>query len=213
MSSIATIEALERQPGACWADIECALVEWVACVLGINQRQVIWANQKIAQPDYPYVSLFISSGPLKIGGVDEVRNYEDTSAEAVAANEQLVSVNMSPIQFTLQVSVFVDQDQCTDPGALGVPLATILQASLGQRTTRDNLETTGSLAVVGEEGITDISQEVNGRWISAATFDVLLRTTHYLVERITFIEQVQVTSPGPPSSDITFDETIPESTP
>lgn len=53
-----------------WGTIENGIHAWLSGATGLT---TIWENQSAPQPAFPYASLQVTNGPMKIGGADEQR--------------------------------------------------------------------------------------------------------------------------------------------
>lgn len=57
-----------------WNAIEDGIHAWFSGATGLT---TIWENQSAPQPDFPYASLQVTSGPTRVGGADEHRYNTD----------------------------------------------------------------------------------------------------------------------------------------
>ncbi len=205
------LPAEELQP-VDWRTIDDACVAWLEAVMGsrIASGDIIWENQKVAQPPYPYLSL-LRDTEIDEGGADEIRRRTidadgkilgvDPTAGAAATNEEIA---YQPIVWTLTIQAHADPDGGgNDPGCNPMQLLGRVKRSLGQTTTIDRLRAAG-MSIVDKSQLTDLSLVINGNWTSRASFDVSLRTASVMVEEIGFIDKVQVSS-APLGVDFTVD--------
>lgn len=178
--------AAEKQP-VDWRTIDDALHDWVDGELGSIQ-DIRWANQNLPPPDYPFVTLLRSSVVREGGRADKRHNFDD--ARPVGEKIELVTAN--PVGFTLSIQALVDAEHgANDPGCNAVFLLGRLQASLSKQSVVDVFDAAG-ISVIEEQAVTDLSEVVNGEWISRALFDVRLRTVSEMTESGTYIGKVQI---------------------
>lgn len=167
-----------------WTIIDEGLYDWLVGLLDIS---VIWENQNVPQPDYPYLSL--ERGPIKkLGGVPEKR------FRTVGVDKELEATSM--IEFTLGIHAHVDAGAgANDPMCNGPALLEKVRASLGLESVIRNLQDNLGLAVVEDMPVFDASIVVNDEWISRAFFEVRLRTRTVMTETVTAYDKVQLKSP------------------
>jgi hypothetical protein len=181
-----TPPAAAKQP-IDWKKVDDAIYDWIGGKLGYT---VIWENQNVEQPAYPYVSLLRTS-LAEEGGPKETRH---SFISGQPAGQEIQLLTYEPVKFTLAVSVHVDRAQgANDPSSNAMDIASKIRGSLGQESTIEQLLAEG-LSVVGEEGIQDTSVVVNGVWISRATMDVIFRTASVMTERTGYADKVGLES-------------------
>lgn len=181
-----------------WSTIEAAIYDWVQARL--DNIAVIWENQLIAQPSYPYVSL-LRIATVDEGGIDELRYRtldadglvlgEDAGAGAAATQEEQV---YAPVVFTVSIKAHVGF--CTGaarPSDDAIALASRLKRSLRLTSVVTSFAAAG-MSVVREEQIQDISSVINGDWVSMSSLDVLFRTASVMTESVSFVEKVELRS-------------------
>jgi len=172
-----------------WKTIDDGIYDWI---VGLLDLAVIWENQNVPQPDYPYVSL-LRTAFIELGGVPEKRWSYDVGQPA---GQGLELEATSMVEFTLSAQAHVDADAgANDPSCNAVALLGKLRASLGLLTVQRNFQDTLGLAIVQPMPVQDISLVVNDEWISRAVFDVRLRTRSVMTERTGYIDKVELKSP------------------
>lgn len=176
----------EKQP-VDWAAIDDVLYDWIDGELG-SVQDIRRANQNLPPPEYPYITTLRSS-VVRIGGrADKRQNFDDSRP----VGEEIELSTSNPTNFTLSLQAFVDADHgANDPGCDAMFLLGRLQASLSQQSTVDVFDA-ASISVVEELAVTDLSEVVNGEWISRALFDIRLRTVSEMTEKTTYITKVQI---------------------
>lgn len=192
MTALIAIPSIEHQP-IDWKVIEDGIFDMVVAALDLSDEQVIWGNQDIPQPGYPYVSMLKIAGPSgEYDGRPEVR-VEDTAD----AGEESRQISYMPVLFTVSFSAHVDEKAgAYDPRLNAIHMMSKLQASLTLLSVQTALAQSG-LSWVRDEGVLDTSVEANATWLSRATLDVIFRTASVIEERDTIIEQVELTPQAP----------------
>lgn len=196
---IANPPADDKQP-IDWDFIEKKLIEWVVLILPQLIDKVIYADQDIPQPGYPYASLKRIAGPTREGGVDEQRTVTDLAQDQ---GQEIQIQTIGPREFTLNIQIH-HKRPAAGPSRDAVAMAGRLEASLDQLRSREIL-TAGGLSVIESLPVLDISALENATWISRASLDVRFRTTSVMTERTGYIDKVQFTSLPPPGLPFTVD--------
>lgn len=169
-------------PPVDWRLIEDTLQAWFA--KSTSLPEVVWANQKLAQPAYPYGTLNIIAGPTRLAPSDEFRYVAEDLTET---GEELEFVLTGTRQFTVSCQINVGPDGYNDPDCNGRALMGSAEASLELALHREAFRT-ANMAMVRVGPMQDLSLEVNGEWISRVQMDVEFATTSNVTERTTYIE-------------------------
>ena len=175
-----------------WETVEAAVYQWLTEISSIVDN-VIWEDQNVPQPNYPYASVKFTA-QAKEGGRDEIRT--DTDLITRAAGEEIRMINTGPVGLTLPVSFHHDPNTLTNASPVGetaMALAMKAQSSLGMQTVLDHFGR-ANVAIVRERGIQDTSVFVNGEWLSRATLDVAVRTHTTMTEYTGYINKVELSS-------------------
>ncbi len=175
-----------------WTTVDNAIHDWIVAALPtVAIAQANWAQQNIAQPAYPYVTL---KRPVFAGAEaqDEIRTTYDKDAEA---GEEIELLTTGPREFTLSVTAHVDDEAGAydDANADAMALLTLAQSSLGKRSVLDDLAAAG-IAIIERLPVLDTSVVVNGIWISQAAMDVRMRVTSNVTEQIGYFDKVKLSS-------------------
>ncbi|MCK4795500.1 MAG: hypothetical protein KAV87_67845 [Desulfobacteraceae bacterium] len=170
-----------------WDTIQAIIYGWVHDAFD-NEFSVIWKNQNIPQPEYPYLSLLVISGPTPESAIDEIRNGAIREGEPT---EALLVRTQGPRRMTLSISAHVSKVSSMSQNATS--LLSKLQSSLGLKSTKDNLWVNGGLSIASIGSIGDTSLVVNGEWISRAGFDIGFLIASLMTEEVEFIESVSGT--------------------
>lgn len=174
-----------------WETVEATIYEWLTVTSDIVDH-VVWEDQNIPQPEYPYASLKFTA-QAKEGGRDEIRTDTDEDRDA---GSEIRMINTGPVVLTLSITFHQDPNPRTNASPVGesaMALAMKAQASLGMQTVLTHLAI-ANIAVVREQGIQDTSVFINGEWINRATLDVLVRTHTTMTEYTGYIEKVELRS-------------------
>lgn len=174
-----------------WKLIECAFHEWIdEKVPALGLDHIIWADQNLPQPGYPYVTLK-RDAITKVNGTDETRFTTDL---AQPAGQEIGLETVGVREFTLSVNAFVDEKTgSNDPNCDAMAILGLLQVSLGQLSIKEKLCLAG-MSVIEELSVVDLSQVVNDEMISRAAMDVRFRAAFSCVERTGYIDTVQIDS-------------------
>jgi hypothetical protein len=173
-----------------WTVVDDALHAWIVSELSITAARVIWANQNLPQPAYPYVAL-LRSGTAEVGTLDETVTSTDLTQPA---GEEIELLTTGPREFTLKVTAHVDVGTgAYNSDSQATALLTLAQSSLGKRSVLDALSVAG-IAIIERLPVLDTSVVVNGEWNSQAAFDVRMRVTSEMTEQIGYINKTRLSS-------------------
>lgn len=175
---------------------EDALIDWFMEATGLPC--VIWRDQDAPQPEYPYGTLSIISGPTKIGGVDEIRQRvldpqpDGPAAPALPIELQIVG----PREMTVSCQINVGPPNDNDPTENSRSLMAAAQAALGLPSFAAKLKTAG-LSVIEELPILQTNVQIADLWVSRSQMDVRFGLTSCVVEKSAVIETVKITASAP----------------
>ena len=193
-----------------WAVVEDAIHDWLVEELDeINDGRVIWSNQSVAQPPYPYISL-LRNNEVDLG-IDEKRQRtlddqgkvvgEEPTAGDAFENQEII---YQPIDWTLSIDAHVDvQSGGNDPNCNAMAILGKAKRSLGKTSVNNQLWDAG-VAVARVLALVDTSAVVNTVWVSRARLDILVHSTSVASEKQPFIEKVRIVS-QPLGVDFTVD--------
>jgi hypothetical protein len=171
-----------------WQKIKRAIYTWANDLLGVD---VIWENENIPQPPYPYVSLNIISGPIKEGGFDELRTSVDLTRPA---GEEIEMLTTDQVRFTLSLIAHINNDAFVErPECDSLILISKLQSSLGRRQIIDFFDHV-CCSVISWEPPIDVSIPINGEWLRRVNMDIVFRTVTIVTERTGYIDKAQIIS-------------------
>jgi hypothetical protein len=200
MSQDSTILDLNLQP-VDWKTIDDAIYDWLDDLLGLP---IIWENQGVPQPAYPYISI-LRNPEVDEGGIDELRTVTvDDQGRVVTPGSGFTpdrneEIAYQPVQFTVTIQAHVGSgpaDLCqpqNDPNNNGMKLMAKAKRSLGQTSVKQELSAAG-ISVVRPQEIQDTSLAIGGDWISRGTLDVMFRTASVMTERLGFFDKVELVS-------------------
>ena len=173
-----------------WVTIDKALFDWVNDLLTFGGR-VIWEDQNLPQPNYPYATLKRAS-MIRVGGVPEVRTTTDLGQPL---GEEIEVLATAPEEFTLTVQTYVDLAAgANNSNTDAFKFASKVRASLGLPSIDAALGVAG-ISVVEDLPVLDTTVVVNAEWESRATFDVRMRTASQMSESTGYIDKAEIASP------------------
>ena len=127
------------------------------------------------------------------------------------AGNEVATRTSDSIAFTLNVQAFhrssTGDNQAADPGRNAYNLLTTLQASLGLPSVQAALRA-ADIAVIEEQPITDMSDEVDDAILSRASMDVRMRTLSTLTAYTGYIQTVSGATTFGGSKDSPINDTI-----
>lgn len=175
-----------------WSEIEKSIWRWVHGASGLEEREVIWAEQGGGRPSSTLYTLKILD-VTPLGAFDElVTTYN--SADTTSQVKQSVKGQR---QFTVRVQYF--GDEATGDGAAVARLAQVA-AHLRLPSVRAVFEAAGC-AVNSVGQVQNISTVQGTSFESRAALDVVFSTVVSVDEYAGFIETIETESfMGPPDS-------------
>jgi len=181
-----TLNTTPGQAGLDWRTVEDAIFNWFASATGID---VIWANQDVPQPPWPFGTLNIIAGPTKIGGEDSVIVTTDMNQPA---GEEVQLDNRGPRHFVVSCQVIQGPPDTHNPDIHARRLASAAHAALSLESVHQAFTAVG-LAMVEVDNITSIDTEVGQEWTTRSVFDVTFAFMSSITERTGFINNVEAT--------------------
>lgn len=180
-----TLRTTPGGAGLDWATLEDAIFKWFSDATGID---VLWADQDVPQPPWPFGTLNIIAGPGKPGGDDNVRRSTDLNQVGAEVGLE----HNGPRHFTVSCQVIQGPPDAHDPDMHARRLASAAQAALELNTTNAAFIAAG-LAVIDIGDATSIDTEVGGEWTTRSMFDVTFACTSSIAEREGYIENMAAT--------------------
>ncbi len=176
-----------------WQTLRKVIQDWFR---RSTELEIIWADQDQPQPEYPYASLNIISGPTRVGGRDDVIDSTDLTAPA---GQEVELCHQGPREFTVNVQIHVGpvKDQSgtrqeplpnCDARAL---LATAEAQILFQVTKQEFKEK--ALAFVRSQTPLSLDPIIAGDFVHRVSQDFEFSTMSRVAERTTFIEDATIT--------------------
>lgn len=171
-----------------WADIKTALYVWVSEQTSIT---TIWANQNKPQPDAPYVTLNIISGPTKLG-MDDDMVWDSTASEFILAGQR---------QFTLSIQAY---------GNDSISAMSDLLSSIDIPSIHTDLSN-AKLAIANTPSILDLTAMLETTFEDRRGMDVQFYTVDNTSITLSSIERVEIegTLTTPAGSTIISNFTVP----
>ena len=181
-----TLRTTPGQAGVDWQTVEDAIFAWFAAATGID---VVWANQDVPQPPWPYGTLNVITGPTRIGGDDNVRREVDLTRDA---GEEVELEYNGPRHFTVSCQVIQGPPDTHDPTCHARRLAGAAHAALSLGSVTQALIVAG-LAVVDLEDVINLDTEVGQEWTTRSVFDVTFAFTSSVTELDGYVDTMEVT--------------------
>ncbi|MCG8433488.1 MAG: hypothetical protein MJA83_05610 [Gammaproteobacteria bacterium] len=179
-------------PAIDFAAIRGALHDWFSEATGLK---TIWADQNRPQPPYPYASLNPITGPVRIGGKDDVVRTTDLAQAGQEVEHCHIGDRLITISCQIHVAPVDDQfgtEQEPDPQCDAMSLMATAEAHLDTEVNRARFFLV-SLAFVSVQSLPQIDLPIGGQIIKRTQMDVQFATKSRVVERTTYIENVTIT--------------------
>lgn len=167
--------------------VENAIHRWLSEATGL---QTVWRNQSAPQPEYPYASLRIITGPDPIPEGFELRDLTDTGRPDGYEIEQNVC---APCLMTVSCQAYVEGEDGNKPSGNARSYLDKARAALFLPSQQALFEA-AEISVVRSNPVTDISALTNERFVSRAGMDVQFNCVMNLSEYVGYIEKVAVES-------------------
>lgn len=144
--------------------------EWFSNSSDLN---TIWENQNAPQPQYPYGSLAIISGPIAAAPDWEKRQDYDASR---AAGEEIRFQACVPCSITVSCQAYVGDSDARNPRYKANVYIERAKAALQDLAYEANFDT-NNISVYRYTSTTYPNLLIGGQWESRAQFDVTFGTT------------------------------------
>ncbi len=170
-----------------WKTIEDGLFDWFQEQSGLDPSRIYYGNQDAPQPgNYTYAHLNILTGPIQLGGKDEIR-YEVDLAQV---GEELLPNVCGLREFTLSSTVHTALPDANNPALHSRAIMSRVQSSLSAPSVIRSFQSIG-ISVVTRGDLLDLSGIVNDTYINRTSLDTRFYTAaNSTDERTTFIETV-----------------------
>ena len=157
---------------------------------GATGLQTVWRNQSAPQPDMPFASLMIVSGPEQYSPAWEVRNETDLTRSRGREVKQTVCV---PCRFSVSCQVFCENNDARNPNRDATSYINRAVAALGLPSYLQALRNAEiSVSTVGP--VQNLAELVESAFESRANVDVVFNSVLSVDEYVGFIERVHATS-------------------
>ena len=167
-----------------WRTMERNVATWAQGAFpGVPDESVIWADQNIDQPPYPFVTL------KKDAFADTSEDSEIVTVDDGEGGRLLQS--RAHAEFTLTIRTHVDEREVEENGDNAFSMLADLVARLNLPAARDELCEAG-LAIITRSPVLDISSTTNNKWVSRATVDIRVRAAVINEEPVEYFESVEV---------------------
>lgn len=188
------------------SDVKLIVLKWFSQNSGMPLDHCIFADQRGDQPDTPYGTIKITSGPIVLGH-DEERQPDtgDTSSDVLISGQRRVLISMN---------IFSNNDQ-QRPGGPDVPGALQMMSNV-----RDSLELPTVYQALNDQGITmndrgqvqNLSALLETTWQERSQLDVTFGYASNIGDTPGSIDQVTVggivQGSVDPSGIVAIDQTV-----
>ncbi len=174
-----------------WQTIEDGLFDWFQEQSGLDPQRIIYGNQDAPQPgDYTFAHLNILSGPIQLGGRDEIRYEYDAGAPA---GEDLLPRICGLREFVLSCTVHTSLPEANSPALHSRAVMSRIQSSLSAPSVIRAFHSFG-VSILDRGTLVDLSGIVNDGYINRTSLDVrLLTAANSEDERTTYIDTIGFT--------------------
>jgi hypothetical protein len=164
-----------------------AIHDWFSGSTGL---QTIWRNQSAPQPEHPFGSLMILSGPEQYSPAWEERDETDTGRPLGEEIKQTVTV---PCRFVVSCQAYVEQVDARNPNHDAASYINKAKGALGLSSYLQDLNTANvSVSTVGP--VQNLTALLESEMESRANMDVVFSSVLSLDEYVGYIEKVHATS-------------------
>ncbi len=152
-----------------WSNLRNAIRDWLVLTLGLT---TIWEEEEAPRPAYPYASLRILSGSVKI--------HSDVDEQTLSGND-IIFTTIGNREFAVSVQAFASFEGAVyNPDADGMHYATAAQGSLETPSVLETFRAAG-LSVADVLAITNRNTALDATWLSRAGFDIRFRAVSSIV--------------------------------
>ena len=173
-----------------WRLIFKLITDWLEASTLLPRAHIIKSRQNANHPLYPSATINLLSGPTMIG-MDDAQ--VDTTEGGVGTETGVRTTYQGPRLFTISILIEVgpDNDDNSNPDCDANALMTAALANLRSITIRDLFNSFG-LAVVRANPVIDVSEVLNGEFVSRASMDVEFSSQSVFTEpdAFSFMEKV-----------------------
>ena len=168
-----------------WTEIEDAIHASFVSATGMTATKVLWGEQANPQPVRPFATLKIMSGPVRLGGVDEVRKSYNPAAPL---QQEITHEVSGQREITVECQVFSDNVHGANAARA---ILSKLQTGLFLPTIRYALNTAG-LSLMASDSIVDLTAIVATKFQSRANLDLRFNLVDTASQLHGYIETAQV---------------------
>lgn len=170
-----------------WRLIFKLIVDWLEASTLMPRDHIIRGRQNVNHPLYPSATFRVFSGPRMLG-MDDAQ--VDTTV-GTAPNQKVRTRYQGPRPFMVSVIIEVGPEDGDNPDCDANALMTAALAELRTITRRDVMNAFG-LALIRPNPVIDLSEVLNGEFVSRAQLDVEFSTQSVFTEPkdFDFVENV-----------------------
>jgi len=167
--------------------VENVVHNWFAESTGL---ETVWRHQSAPQPEYPFGSLLIMSGPNPLSEAFELRDDSDVNRPK---NYEVEMTVCAPCSFSVSCQAYVEGKDASVPDLNARALLNKARAALFL-PSQAALFGAAEISVIRSNPVTDISALTNERFVSRAGMDVEFNCVMNLSEFAGYIKKVAVES-------------------
>jgi hypothetical protein len=164
-----------------------AIQAWFADVTGLL---TIWRNQSAPQPEYPFASLMIISGPEPSAPQWEQRF--DTDLDRPGGGEVRISVCV-PCRFTVSCQAFIEMPDARNPNQNATVYMNRAQSSLSLPSVLAAFHAAG-ISVERPGIVQNLDAIIEDSFVSRAAMDIVLGASLNLEEFTGYVDKVKMKS-------------------
>ena len=171
-----------------WETIHDAIFDWFNVSTALPN--IVWANQDIRQPPYPYGTLSILSGPIAQAPQDEYRREMVTQG----SETYLLNHTGNLYQIVVSANVFVGPPDNANPDSNAISIMARAKAALGVREFITQLSEAG-IGIVEGMAIQQLDFVQDAKWVSRAQMDVMFTIAGNVTDKTSeFVETAPLTA-------------------
>jgi hypothetical protein len=167
--------------------VKDAIHDWVSNALRTDSATVIWSDQDAPQPEYPFVTLKVISGPDPLSPHWGVVEETDTRR----LHEEIERLSYIQCRMTVSCQAFTSRKLAMENEADAVALLNSARACLAKQSVRDTFELT-NISVASCEAASDISDLEETTFVSRASMEVVFGIVLTVRDYVTYIESVEL---------------------
>lgn len=179
-------------------EFENAIHKWFTDATGLT---TVWTQQGAPQPEYPFGTLEITSGPSQ---ASPLWDYETDFDETRPPGKEVRFVTCVPCTFNISCQVFVGMPEGRDPNKNAMQYLSRAKAALQLPSFRDELAAK-NIASLFAGSVQNIGELIEDSWVSRANMDVTFGASLSVEEFMGYIDKVEISKTNDPKFDLLVD--------